>query len=203
MTQIALPTVYGDPTQATDSWPGRFTPVAQALHWITALLMLIIVVLGWYMKALPRDLPTRQGWYDLHEAVGVTILVLTALRLAWRWANPPPPMPGHLGRVEQGVAALSHLALYFVLLAMPVSGYLLTSAAGHDLHYFGLFTLPAPIQPYPALAGAARTIHDAGQWAVYALVVLHVLATLWHVVFRRDGVLDRMLPPQDGRGPAS
>ena len=80
---------------------------------------------------------------------------------------------------------------------MPISGYLMISAAGHSLNYFWLFSIPQPIAMNPGLASAARTIHDLGQWAVVGLVVLHVLATGWHVAVRRDGVLDRMLPPQD------
>ena len=106
MTEITMSAGSGQAVTAP-RWPGRFSPVAQALHWITAMLMLGVVVLGWYMKAMPRDLPARQGWFDLHEATGMTILLLTAVRLGWRWANPPPLLPGHLGRIEQSIAMLS------------------------------------------------------------------------------------------------
>jgi len=91
----------------------------------------------------------------------------------------------------------SHWLLYLVLVGMPVSGYLLSAAAGHTVSYFGLFTLPG-LPRDEALAHGAEWLHVAvGQWAVYALVLLHLLGTAWHVAVRRDGVLERMLPEQD------
>lgn len=183
---------------AAGSAGGRFTPAAQALHWITAPLMAVVLVLGWYMKALPRDLPARQGWYDLHEATGVTILLITAARLLWRWAHPAPPLPGRMGAIERGLALASHVLLYLVLLAMPLSGYLLMMAKGHSLNYFWLFTVPQFVPSSDDLASVARTLHGFGHYAVVGLVALHVLATAWHVAVRRDGMLDRMLPARDG-----
>jgi cytochrome b561 len=183
------------PSSAAGS-SNRFTPLAQALHWLTALLVLATVVIAWHMKVLQRTDGTRENWYYVHEAVGVTILALTVIRLGWRWRNPPPPLPGKLNLVERGLATANHWALYAILIVMPASGYCLISAGGHALHYFGLFTL-APFLPRSReLVDFGRSVHAIFQWAVYAFVVLHVSATAWHIIVRRDGVLDRMLPPQ-------
>jgi cytochrome b561 len=174
----------------------RFTPLAQALHWLTALLVLATVVIAWHMKVLQRTDETRENWYYVHEAVGVTILALTMIRLGWRWLKPPPSLPGELNLVERGLATASHWALYAILIVMPVSGYCLVSTGGHALHYFGLFTVGPLLPQSRGLVDFARSVHAIFQWAVYLLVVLHVLATVWHVTVRRDGILDRMLPPQ-------
>jgi cytochrome b561 len=175
----------------------RFTPLAQALHWLTALLVLATVVIAWHMKMLQRTDETRENWYYVHEAIGATIFALTVIRLGWRWQNPPPPLPGKLSLVERSLAAASHWSLYAILIVMPLSGYCLISSGGHALHYFGLFTLGPFLPQSRELVDFGRAVHAIVQWAVYALVALHVLATAWDVVVRRDGVLDRMLPPQD------
>jgi cytochrome b561 len=87
--------------------------------------------------------------------------------------------------------------LYFVMIAVPVSGYLLSAAKERPVSYFGLFTLPA-LPKNEALSHAADWAHVAvGQWLVYALILLHALGTAWHVRVRRDGALDRMLPEQN------
>jgi len=198
MTQTTMTVGRQNAAAALQRWPDRFSPLAQVFHWVTAPLMICVLVLGWYMRAVPHDLPARQGWYDLHEATGVLILAITAVRLGWRWLNPPPSMPGHLGAIEQWGAILSHIGLYAVLLVMPISGYLLAMAKGHSLNFFWLFTVPQFVPSNADLAKAAQTVHVFGQYGVVGLIVLHVLATGWHVAVRRDGVLNRMLPPQDG-----
>jgi cytochrome b561 len=190
---VSTPTLPSSAVTSSD----RFTPLAQALHWLTALLVLGTVVIAWHMKVLPRTDETRENWYYVHEAIGVTILALTLMRLGWRRRNPPPPLPGNLNLIEHRLATASHWALYAILIVMPVSGYCLISAGGHALHYFGLFTL-APFLPQSReLLDFGRSVHAIVQWAVYSFVVLHVLATVWHVTVHRDGLLDRMLPPQD------
>jgi cytochrome b561 len=148
----------------------RYTAAAQGLHWISALLMLAI---------LP-------------------ILALSVLRVIWRASHAPPALPSSMARAESVLATASHWALYIVLFAMPISGYLISAAGGHPVRYFGLFDVPTVVPADPQLARAGLEVHLLGQWAVYALIVLHIAATAFHVVVRRDGVLDRMLPEQDG-----
>ncbi len=147
------------------------------------------------MTAVAKDYPNRGTLFTLHKSIGVTILLLTIGRLFWRAANPAPSFPTSLMRREAFFAKLSHWLLYGVLLVMPISGYVLSSVGGHPVPFFGLFDFPA----LPQNKGAAKLadeIHLIAQWVVYALIAWHVLATTWHIVVCRDGILERMLPEQ-------
>ena len=176
----------------------RYTAAAQAFHWLTALLMLAILPIAWHMTMLGRDDPMRETWYTVHKSLGLTILALSVLRLVWRASHAPPALPRSMARVEVVLAEASHWALYIILFAMPISGYLISAAGGHAVSYFGLFEVPNVVPQNPQLAKAGVAIHLLGQWAVYVLILLHVAATAFHLVARRDAVLDRMLPEQDG-----
>ena len=174
----------------------RYTATAQALHWIVAALMFAVIPLAWVMVNMARTAPSREWIYTLHKSFGMTILLLVAVRLAWRAAHPAPPLPGTMGRWERGLAEASHWLLYLILVGMPVSGYVLSATGAAGVPYFDLFTFPT-LPKNQAWNDAARWVHAAiGQWLVYGLIVLHVAATAWHAVVRRDGLLDRMLPEQ-------
>lgn len=185
-------------TAATAAPPAagpRYTATAQVLHWIVAALALAVLPLAWVAVNMPREAPARALLFTLHKSIGLTILALVAARLLWRAWHRAPPLRGGHGRGEALAAFASHWLLYLTFIAMPVSGYLL-SANGRPVSYFGLFTIPGYAKD-EALGHAAHWAHvGVGQWVVYALVLLHVAATAWHVAVRRDGVLERMLPPQ-------
>ena len=173
---------------------GRYTLTAQALHWLTVFLILMILPVAWVMMSLPEGAEQTQ-MLVLHRSIGVTIFAAVVLRLAWRLAHPPPPLPSDTPRVMELISQITHWLLYALLLLMPVTGYL-QSADGRPVSYFGLLNLPGLPQD-KALGDAAKVLHLLGQWGVYTLVGLHVGATVWHVAIRRDGLLDRMIPPQD------
>ncbi len=186
---LALPRI-GVPAAGT-----RYTGTAQALQWLVAALMFTVLPLAWVMVSMADTAPSKGLLYTLHKSVGLTILALAAVRLAWRAAHPAPVLR-HVARWEAAGAFASHWLLYLILLAMPVSGYLLSAAGGHPVSYFGLFTVPG-LPKNEVVAKAALAVHLATQWAVYGLVALHLAATAWHVVVRHDGALGRMLPAQD------
>jgi cytochrome b561 len=179
---------------------GRYTLTAQALHWLTVLLILTILPVAWVMMSLPTG-PQQTWMLVLHRSLGVTILAVVVLRLAWRSTHPAPPLPGGAPRVTELISQITHWLLYALLLFMPVTGYL-QSADGRPVSYLGLFNLPA-LPKDKALGHVAQVLHLAGQWGIYTLVVLHVGATVWHVAIRRDGLLSRMIPPQDRSGSVS
>ena len=176
----------------------KYTLTAQAFHWITAALMFAVLPIAWVMVSMPRTSASREPLFDLHRSIGLTILAIVIVRLLWRATHQAPPLHP-LPRLEAAAAWLSHWLLYAVLVGMPVTGYLLTAAGGRGVKYFWLLELPG-LPRNDALRQTAAWLHVAiGQWAVYVLIVLHIAATVWHVAVRRDGVLERMLPEQDGK----
>lgn len=194
----------GPVTPASPDPLERYTPIAQVLHWLTALLMLVAVVLAWIFMEMPDTAGDRFIFITLHKSMGQTILLLAVFRLFWRKRHPPPLMNGRFARWEARVAWWNHWLLYGIMILMPLSGTILATAAARPSPYFWLFYWPQP-PLIPALAHAALRIHLIGQFFVYAFVGLHVLGAGWHVAVRRDAALDRMLPSQDGNpaGPAN
>ena len=187
----------GSLINSTTTSDGRYTLTAQALHWITAALMFAVLPIAWVMVNMPKSAQFRSLLFTLHKSVGLTIVVLVAVRIAWRAKHPVPPLEVGLARWEKVAASGSHWMLYVILVGMPISGYLLDAAGGYSISYFGLFSIPL-LPKSPALSSVATWVHVAvGQWLVYTLIFLHVAASIWHISVRRDGVLDRMLPPQE------
>ncbi len=177
----------------------RFGAVAMAFHWLTVALILAMVPIAWVMTDLPMG-PDKFELYGLHKSLGITVLGLTVLRLAWRLADPPPPWPPEMPRWERWAARGSHVALYVVLFAMPIIGWVGSSAVNFPVTWFGLVTLPRLVDPDPALGDAAEQAHAVLSYVVFALVAVHVAAALRHHVMLRDDVLTRMLPFTGRRG---
>ena len=175
----------------------RYTATAQVLHWATTALVFAVLPLAWVAESLPKG-PEQSTVFVIHRSVGLTILALIVIRLAWRSRHHAPPEQDGAGPAMAFLGQATHWLLYLIFFAMPVSGYLM-SGNGKPVSYFGMLSIPG-FPKNEALHGVADAIHVFGQWAVYALVLLHVAATAWHVAVRRDGLLSRMLPPQNPRG---
>lgn len=190
MTDTILSTAPGIATTKRN-----YSILAQGFHWLTALLMFSILPVAWIMVLLPKTDPNRDTWYTTHKSLGITILALTVLRILWRAIKTPPPLPGRAAAWERLLSKITHWLLYFILFAMPVSGYLLSAAGNHEISMFGLFDLPL-IPENKTLSDTAVQIHLSLQWLVYALIILHLAGTWWHIFLRRDGLLERMLPRQ-------
>jgi cytochrome b561 len=151
---------------------GRYTITAQALHWITAALMFVVLPIAWVMANMPESARFRGLLFTLHKSVGLTIVVLVAVRIAWRAKHPAPPLEVGLARWQKVAASGSHWMLYVVLVGMPISGYLLDAAGGYPISYFGLFSVPL-IPKSPVLSSAATWLHVAiRQWLVYTIIFL-------------------------------
>lgn len=168
--------------------------VARGLHWLVAGLVVLVVAFGWAAEAAPHSTAARGSLLFLHRSIGLVILAAMVLRALWRWRRPPPALPQSVGALETVLAELTHLALYVVLIAMPLAGYLNAAAAQHPVSFFGLADIPPLVPADRRLSQIAIAVHLAGQYALYAFVALHVAGALYHAALRRDGVLDRMLP---------
>jgi cytochrome b561 len=178
----------------------RYGTTAIVLHWVLALALIGIFVLGLYMTGLPFS-PQRLKLYSWHKWAGVTILALSALRLLWRLTHRPPALPeavqSAMPRWQQIAHHGTHHLLYLLFFAVPLIGWAYSSAAGFPVVFLGLVQLPDFVPVSPALAEAIKPWHAFSAYALATLAVLHIGAALKHHVIDRDGLLTRMLP---GRG---
>ena len=172
--------------------------VSKALHWLVVALVLAMAWLGLTMGDLPNG-PGKIATYALHKSIGITLLALVVLRLLWRlYAGAPDAIAG-TSRLQERVATFVHWALYALLLAMPLSGWVLNSASGFPLQWFGLANLPAITGKDHDLHELAEDIHEWLFWAMVTLVVMHAAAAFYHHLFQRDATLTRMLPARRPR----
>ena len=172
----------------------RWGPVSQGLHWLIVVLILAMGTVGLVMVELPKS-PKYFWVYDLHKSTGITVLALVAVRLAWRlFAGAPRPVAG-TPRWQAAVASVTHWAMYGLLFAIPLSGWLYDSMSGlRPLRWFGLFVVPKLAASNPALRETMEEAHELLFWALIALVLVHAGAALYHHLFMRDATLQRMLP---------
>jgi cytochrome b561 len=172
----------------------RYTKIAMLLHWLTALLIIAAFFLGLTMVSIPGFSPTKLKYFSWHKWLGVTVLLVAVLRVLWRKANRPPPALASIPAWQHAVAEGMHYLLYFLIFAVPVSGYFYTYAAGVPVVYLGLWQLPAVIAPDPELKATLKTVHYVLTMTMAAAVVAHALAALKHHFIDRDVTLKRMLP---------
>jgi cytochrome b561 len=180
--------------------PEPYDRGAIALHWITAALVVANLVLGVSMAGLPIS-PRKLNWYLWHKSIGISVLVLTSLRVAWRLLRPHPapvPMPAWQARA----ARASHLALYLLLFAIPLSGWIYSSATGVQVVYLNFVPLPDLVPRNRALGDALRWVHIGLNSVLAMVVLLHAAAALKHHFLDHDVVLRRMLPPWRNRSSA-
>jgi cytochrome b561 len=169
----------------------RYTRTAIALHWLIAILVVAQFAWGWWMVGIPKDpVGPRVNAFNLHKSVGLTILALMIVRLAWRARHPAPALPP-MPRWQARVARTTHVALYAALLLQPLVGYLGSEVSGYPVKYFGL-TLPGWAGKHEALKEVLSLVHLATSWAIATLVTLHVAGALKHALVERDGLLARM-----------
>jgi cytochrome b561 len=176
-----------------------YTRTAIALHWAIALLIFATFPLGLYMTELALS-PQKLKLYAYHKWIGVTVFLLAAVRLAWRATHPAPPLPASVPAWQRRASALVHVALYALMLAIPVSGWLMSSAKGVPTVWLGLVRLPDLVGRDDALGETLRLVHMGLNAALFALVLVHVAAALKHHLIDRDEVLQRMLPWRMTRG---
>ncbi len=172
----------------------RYPLAARWFHWITAALVLVMLVVGVWMTSFePKDENFKYLLYDVHESTGVVVFVLVVLRLLRRLAAPPAPLPARVPLLFRFAAHANHWLLYLVLLVQPVIGFLDTNAWGFPVNWARLVELPSPIGKNEAIAPTLSTLHWYGAVLLVLLIGAHVSGALYHGVIRRDGVVQRML----------
>lgn len=171
----------------------RYNNTAMALHWLVALLIFAAFPLGVYMHDLPLS-PTKLQYYSYHKWIGITILLLVIARVMWRFTHTPPPLPESTPRWEVVVSHITHLALYGLLIAIPLSGWLMSSAKGFQTVWFGVLPLPDLVEKNKELGELLATVHQGLNVFLFLLVDMHIAAVIKHKFIDRDQILERMLP---------
>ena len=167
-------------------------------HWVIALLFIFQGGLGFYMSDLPADDPAKFTTYQWHKSLGLTILVLSLLRLGWRLANRQPNLPGTMPSWEKRGAYLAHIALYAGLLLVPITGWAMVSASPLNIPTLAYNTVLVPHLPLPVSEAAEdiwSDLHETLAKVIMAIALVHIAAALRHEFILKDGLLSRMIRP--------
>jgi len=171
---------------------GRYGLVPQLLHWVVVVLIPLQYVLAETADELPDGME-KLATLARHKSVGLTILLIALVRVAWRLVDRPPPLPP-MPAWQRAAAAVTHWGLYALLFALPLSGWLWSSAANYPVSWFGWVQLPDLVAPSKALEDLMHEVHETAFNGLLVLVALHVLGALKHQFVDRDGLIARMLP---------
>ncbi len=171
----------------------HYNATAKVLHWGIAVLVLGLLGLGFYMTDLALS-PTKLRLYSWHKWAGVTVFALSIVRLVWRAMHTPPALPAQMSALERFAAHAGHYLLYLLMLAIPLSGWLMSSAKGVQTVWFGVLPLPDLLAKDKAVGDLLQTLHMSLNLVLAAVLLGHVGAALKHHFIDRDEVLIRMLP---------
>ena len=177
----------------------HYSRPAILLHWTVAILLVAMAALGWFMMAIEDD-PGSVWYFDLHKSFGMVFAALVALRLVWRLTHRPEALPAKLPGWQLRLAHWTQLLLYVLMVLMPLTGYLGASYSKKGVQFFGIST-PHWALPNHDLAEQFYGIHSLLIWVISALVALHVLGGLKHLLMDKDAVFQRMwFAPRRGTG---
>lgn len=171
----------------------RYGGTAIAIHWIAAALIAGNLAFGLYMVDLPLS-PAKLRYYSWHKWAGVTIFLVSAVRLLWRLGHPAPALPSSMPAWQRAAAHASHHLLYVLFFAAPLTGWLFSSAAGFQTVYFGFLPIPDLLGKNKELADALKLAHRITNYTLATLVVVHAAAAIKHHLVDADDVLARMIP---------
>lgn len=169
----------------------RYSTPAIVLHWLVAALIFVGFPLGFFMVDLPLS-PDKLRLYSYHKWIGIAVLLLAAIRVIWRMTHVPPPLPAAIAAWQRRAGAIVHGLLYLLLLAIPLSGWLMSSAKGFQTVWFGVLPLPDLVGKDRELGELLTGVHKVLNFILLALVILHVGAALQHHFIDRLPFLQRM-----------
>lgn len=170
----------------------KFGSLTKLLHWSIAALFITQFFLAYRREFIPENSPQNFQYLLLHESCGVTIFILALVMIVWHFVGTRPIMPMNMSKLEILGAKTTHFLLYLCMLAMPLSGYLMSCLGGYDVLLFG-WKLPNPFVKNESLAHLFEETHEVISFVIMTVVSIHVLAALYHHFIRKDNVLKRML----------
>jgi len=176
----------------------RYRLPARLLHWLMAVLILLMIPAGVIMTQQGLDRSLQNTLFIFHKNTGVLLLILILIRIVYRLSQKPAALPDDMPDWQHKIAALSHGALYVLLFVVPLSGYIRVKAGGFPIETLDAMGIPSLAPRSDALAAIAKSVHYYGGLAIAALIVLHIGAALHHGIVKKDGVFSRMWPPLGG-----
>lgn len=178
----------------------RYTLVAMLLHWLIALCLAGQFILGWYLEGIPRGVPERGYFVNIHKSTGILIGLLILFRIGWRLTHRPPPSPAYISTWQQKTASCMHILLYVLMLLLPLTGYVASNFSKWGVKFFNTIEIPPWGVDDKAVYAFFNQLHGLISWVLLVLVILHVLAAVSHLVSGHKEVISRMLPgPSSGR----
>lgn len=171
----------------------QYDGMARIFHWLIAVLILSTIGVGFYMTGLPLS-PQKLQIYSWHKWAGITIFILSVMRIAWRLANPAPALPNTMPELTRNMVHIGHATLYVLTYAIPISGWLMSSAKGIQTVWFGVLPLPDLVSRNKELGDLLLSAHVNLNFLLIALISGHVLMALKHHFIDKDGTLGRMIP---------
>jgi cytochrome b561 len=171
----------------------RYNMTAQRLHWLMAVLIIGAWVLGYYLADLPRG-PERSSLIGWHKAIGSTVLLVVAFRLAWRSFNPPPPLSESMPLLLRKITGYTFIVSYLLMILVPLAGWAESNAFGYPVKLAGVLPLPTLLEKNESLGETFKDLHVTLAWAFGILIAAHSAAALKHHFVDRDDTLARMLP---------
>jgi cytochrome b561 len=181
------------------NYPDRYSRTAILLHWVLVALLAAQIGFGWFLEDVARGTPERAIYVNLHKSTGMLIGLLILFRLYWRLSHRPPALPASLPAWEKAVASSSHVLLYAAMVIMPLSGYIASNFSQYGVNFFNRIKLPPWGVEDSNIYAFFNGMHDITAGVLVALIVLHVLAALRHLL-KKDGTFSRIWPAGGGAG---
>ncbi len=173
----------------------EYGSIAKWLHWIVAILIICMLILGTVMTELDKTNPIRLTLYMIHKSTGATILALFIIRIIWRWTNPTPALPSEIPAWQQRSAKWMHILFYILIIVMLLSGMIMSTAGNHPIPFWGLFTFKIPFVPHSKTVGHFfGNVHQTLAWAIAVLLVLHIGVVFKHHCKDKIKIMHRMMP---------
>ncbi|QOD38580.1 cytochrome b [Candidatus Wolbachia massiliensis] len=170
---------------------GKYNLGLRIIHWLMAVFIIGMLCSGLYMKSLPVSNEMKFSIYAIHKACGITILGLIIVRIFFRAFTCVPPLPASFSRFVINASKAVHFSLYSLMVLMPLSGYVMSSASGKKIKYF--FHIPLLINQNKDLANAANWVHSILAYFMIFFITLHILGALKHVFIDKQNIFKRMI----------
>lgn len=169
----------------------KYGSMTKLLHWLIGIVVIALVCVGFVMEQMePSDI--KWQLYGMHKAIGVSVFAFIIFRVYWRLINKTVSKPFNMPRWQSLASKLTHFFLYILMIAMPLSGMLMSLFGGHNINMFGLFVIES-FEKNPPLGKFFHTMHGYAAYGIAGFIIIHILAALYHHFICRDGVLRRML----------